>query len=169
MSSVLNSEQLTPPITYEDWLNCFDLLRVSSSVDNSVVMTIARGTFISRGYIVVKFQQKLAETINEMLNRRIGRFLKDLNLLISFNELSDIVPLFVKLRNEINKCLFFTGFGFLDINVKRELEESVITQMEKFWDDTIVFLKKQTLDFYNADLEDSLFLIQRIKLFTKTI
>lgn len=168
MSTLLEREQFTPPSTYEEWLNCFDLLRLSSSVDSGVAMTIANGSFINRGYIAVQFHQKLAETINEMLNKRISRFLKDLNLLISFNELSDIVPLFVKLRNEVNKCLFFTELGFLDANVKRELEESVKTQMGKFWNDTIMFLQRQTLEIYNTDLEDSLFLIRRIDLFSKT-
>jgi len=169
MSAVLEKEQFAPPTTYEDWLNCFDMLRVSTSVDNGVAMTIANGSFINRGYIATQFQHKLAETINEMLNKRITRFLKDLNLLISFNELSDIVPLFVKLRNEINKCLFFTELSFLDKNVKHELEESVKTQMERFWDDTVMFLHKQTLEIYNTDLEDSLFLIRRIELFPKTV
>lgn len=157
-----------PPATYEDWLNCFDLLRKNSFVDDEVAMTIAKGSFRNRGYIAAQFQQKLAETISEMLNNRITRFLKDLNMLISFNELSDIVPLFVKLRNEVNKCMFFTELSFLEPNIRYELEQSVKIQVENFWNDTIMFLQRQTMEFHNADLEDSLFLIRRINLFPKT-
>ena len=168
MDVALDIKQVSPPATYEDWLNCFDLLKLGSSVDGEVVNTIASGSFGGSGYITGQFQQKLAETINVMLNNRIARFLKDLNLLISFNELIDIVPLFIKLRNEVNKCLFFTGLDFLDNGIKSELEESVKSQMGKFWNDTIKFLQEQTMEFYNADLEDSLFLLRRIELFSKT-
>ena len=159
------SEQLKPPATYEDWLDRFDLLRSGFTVDSRVTAAIAGGSLISSGYISQQFQHKLEETINEMLNNRIARFLKELNMLISLNELSDIVPLFVRLRNEVNKCLFFTGLSFLDEDFRRELEESAKTQMERFWNDTVMFLRGQTLEFHNTDLEDSLFLIRRIDLF----
>jgi hypothetical protein len=170
MAAVLEGELIAPPTTYDEWLSCFEFLKSSPSVDNSVVMTIAKGSFvINRGYIAVQFHQKLADTINEMLNKRIARFLKDLNMLISFNELSDIVPLFVRLRNEIEKCLFFTELEFLDKGIKQDLEQSIKTQMEKFWNDTVTFLQKQTLEFTNSDLEDSLFLISRIRLFAEAV
>lgn len=169
MEAVLERELLAPPTTYEDWLLCFDFLKSSPSVDNSVAMTIANGSFVNRGYIAVQFHQKFAETINEMLNKCIARFLKDLNMLISFNELSDIVPLFVKLRNEVDKCLFFCELECLDKKIKQELEQSIKTQMANFWDDTINFLKRQAFEFSNEDLEDSLFLIRRIRLFKEAV
>jgi len=169
MATVLKREIIAPPTTYDEWLGCFDLLKSGSSVDSRVVMTIAEGSFVNRGYIAVQFHQQLAETINEMLNKRISRFLKDLNMLISFNELSDIVPLFTKLRNEVRKCLFFNEFDFLDTSIKCELEQSVKTQVDDFWDNTVDFLQKQTLEFSNADLEDSLFLIRRIELFAEAV
>ena len=156
-----------PPYTYEDWLNCFDLLKLGSSIDSSVAMTIANGSFVNRGYITTQFHQKLVETINEMLNKRISRFLKDLNILIVFNELSDIVPLFVKLRNEVNKCLFFSEFHFLDEDVKNELVQSVKTQTEQFWAETLSYLQEQTVMHSNVELEDSLLLIRRLDLFAE--
>jgi len=145
------------------------MLTSSSIADIEVTKVIAKGSFVNKGYLAVQFQQKLVETVNAMLNNRIARFLRDLNILISFNELSDIVYLFVKLRNEINNCLFFTEFNFLDVNVRHELELSVKTQMTKFWSDTVAFLQKQTLESYNANLEDSVFLIRRIDLFVERV
>jgi hypothetical protein len=155
------------PVTYEDWLNCFDELKASSTVDNEFLEAVTGGWFVSSQPIAAGFRQRLAETINQMLNKRILRFVKDLNLLISFNELSDIVPLFVKFRGEANRCLFFTELKFLDADFKRELEQSVKKQTEDFWHDTIIFLQRQTEEFHNAKLEDSLFLIRRIELFSK--
>jgi len=119
--AVLEKEQFAPPATYEDWLNCFDRLKMGSSVDSGTAMRIARGSFINRGYIAQQFQRELADAITEMLNNRTARFLKELNMLISLNELSDIVSLFIKLRNEVNRCLFFCDIQFLDKTVKAEL------------------------------------------------
>lgn len=169
MEALFDKELIVPPTTYEEWLNCFDFLKSRSSIDSGVAMTIAKGSFINSGYLTVRFQHMLVETINEMLNKRIARFLKDFNMLISLNELSDMVPLFIKLRNEVRKCLFFRELEFLEENIKLDLEQSVKTQMEKFWGDTIIFLKKQTLEYSNTDLEDFLFLICRIKLFAETV
>jgi hypothetical protein len=169
MCAIPKCTQFVPPTTYEEWLNCFDMLKSSSVADIETTTVIAKGRFVNKGYLAVRFQEKLVETVNAMLDRRIAQFLRDLNILISFNELSDIVYLFVKLRNEINKCLFFTDFNFLEVNVRQELELSVKTQMKKFWSDTVTFLQKQTLESCNADLEDSLFLIRRIDLFIEKV
>jgi len=169
MTAELENEIKTPPTTYEDWLTCFDWLKSVSFFDNDTAMTITKGSFVNRGHLSALFHQELAETISAMLNRRITRFLKELNILISFNELLDIVPLFVKFRNEIRKCMFFTDFGFLDETIKTELEQSTKTQMNTFWNDTVAFLQKQALAQSNADLEDSLMLIRRMQLFTQVV
>lgn len=161
--------QPAPPTTYEDWLKCFDALKSGSAADIETITAAANGRFDDKGYLAARFQQKLAETVNAMLNKRIARFLRDLNTLVSFNELSDIVQLFVKLRNEVNKCLFFTEFGFLEASVRQELESSVKTEMERFWGDAVASLQKQALEYHNTGLEDSLFLIRRLTLFTKRV
>lgn len=159
---------VAPPVTYENWLNCFDLLKSSLSYNSEIVEIIKKGSFTNTGYIAGQFNNKLADAITEMLNKRISRFVKDLNMLIAFNELSDIVPLFAKLRNQFKNCLFFLDFDFLDSAIKFELEQSVKNQTKKFWNDTVSFLNGQTLEYSNVDLEDSLFLIRRIKLFDET-
>ncbi len=156
-----------PPTSYEEWLDCFDLLKTCSFLDKEVFEIISRGSFVIKGYIAFQFKQKLVDTINEMLNMRIKQFLKELNMYLSLNDLSDIAPLFIKFRNEVRKCLFFLDLDFLDDKFKRDLESSIRTQTEQFWIDTIVFLKKQTLEHTNSDLEDSLFQINRLKLFTQ--
>ena len=160
---------LAPPTTYEEWLCCFDLLKTGASADNGLVAAIGQGTLTTGGYIAAQFHQTLAETINVMLNNRIARFLKDLNMLISFNELLDIVPLFIRLRIEVRKCLFFTGLAFLDRDIKAELERSIREQMAGFWNDTVSFLGRQTIENNNSELEDALFLIHRIELFTEAV
>ena len=167
MNAINKTAQIKSPATYDEWQDCFDLLKQVPSIDHDAVMKIAKGSFISRGYMGTQFQLQLAETINKMLSNRTTRFMKDLNSLISINEILDTVPLFNHLRDEFNKCLFFTELKFLEKNYKRDLEKSVRTQMQKFWNDTVMFLQRQTQQYRNTDLEDALFLIHRIELFPK--
>ena len=154
-----------PPVTYEDWLNCFNILKQTSTISDAEIVSISKGFFAEKDYICVQFHQNLAETVNLMINNRTAVFIKNLEKLISFNEISGITSLFVKLRNEINRCLFFTQLDFLDKDFKQELERSLKAQTQKFWTDILAHLHKESLEFSNPDLEDSLFLIRRIKLF----
>ena len=69
------------------------------------------------------------------------------------------------LVREQERSLFFENLFFLPKNFRKELSESVKTQIQKFWDDTVRFLYEQSLEFSNSELEDVLFLINRIHLF----
>ena len=162
---VLEEEQHAPPEIYDQWLKCFDELKASSSADSGLTDALRKGTFSGYPNLEAQFNRQLVDTINVMLDKRVKRFLRDLNMLLSSGELLDIVPLFIRLRNEIGKCLFFTGSGFIKKDVRRELEDSVKTQMIRFWDDTVSFLKKQTMEVSGPDLEDALFLISRLTVF----
>ena len=156
---------IAPPTTYQDWLDCFDYLKLGASADGEIISLIVKGVFYNKGFLESQFKQKLSEAVNDMLNNRICRFVKDLNLAISLNELSNIAQLFIKLRNEFGNCLFFMKLGFINADYKNELAESVKAQTAKFWDDTLLFLREQAMEHQNPDLEDSLFLIRRIALF----
>jgi hypothetical protein len=153
------------PGTYQEWLSCFDYLRESSAVDEGTVELIKNGSFVSSGQMMAAFQTQLMETINTMLNKRVGRFIKDLNRAIEFNELEDIAFLYVKLRNETGKCLFFENLNFLDVGFRRELIDSIKQQVTSCWNSTLRFLRQQSVEYSNSGLEDALFLIYRIKLF----
>ena len=167
MKATSKKAQIKSPATYDEWQSCFDLLKKGPPIDNEVIKKIAKGSFISRGYMGAQFQLQLTETINEMFSNLTTRFMKDLNSLISINEILDTVPLFNNLRDELNKCLFFTGLKFLDKIYNRELERSVRKQIQKFWNDTVMFLQRQAQQYRNTDLEDAVFLIHRIELFPK--
>lgn len=68
-------------------------------------------------------------------------------------------------KKDVSKSLFFKKLTFLPESFRLELEESVKEQMSNFWEATTKFLHNQSLEFSNSDLEDLLFLVNRIKLF----
>ena len=74
--------------------------------------------------------------------------------------------LFKRFKKDVNKTMFFLSLSFLSDEFKDELYASITDQMTEFWDDTVDFLRQQAMDYSNSDLEDALFLIRRIRLFS---
>ena len=153
------------PTTYQEWLSCFEIMKNSSAAGNEVFDIVCRGSFAGSDLTRNALQKQIAETVNDVLDKSVKRFIRSLNENIAFNDFSQTELLFKRLKKDISKSLFFTRLSFLPEEFRRELEESVKNQMSGFWKDTVKFLYEQSLEFSNSDLEDVIFLIKRIKLF----
>ena len=146
-------------------MNCFNQMKEEplSKIDYE---QFSKGEFWGSETTLVSLENQMVDAINVVLNRIVKRFLKDFNEYLVFNELSQMDNLFKKLKKDINHVMFFLDLNFLSDDFKKELYNSVSEQMLVFWNDTIDFLQKQANEYYNSDLEDVLFLIKRIKLFS---
>ncbi|MBQ8595590.1 MAG: hypothetical protein IJ406_06515 [Oscillospiraceae bacterium] len=153
------------PCTYQDWMNCFNQMK-EEPLSRIGYEQFSMGEFWGSEATLVSLENQMVDAINVVLNRIVKRFLKDFNECLMFNELSQMDSLFKKLKKDINRVMFFLDLNFLSDNFKKELYNSVSEQMLSFWNDTIDFLQKQANEYYNSDLEDVLFLIKRIKLFS---
>ena len=127
---------------------------------------LALGSFAGTGTMQAALERQMVDTINAVLNKSTKRFIRDLNECIAFNELAQVDVLFKRLKKDIHKTTFFLELSFLSSDFKNELYQSITDQMTGFWDDTIRFLRQQAMDYSNSDLEDALFLIRRIRLFS---
>ena len=165
MSTATEQTELKAPITYQEWLDCFEAMKHSPVRDHAVFEAVAAGSFAGTEATNVAMQKQVVETVNAILDKSAKRFIKGLNESISFNDLSQIDILFRRLKHDVEKSLFFENLFFLSETFRMELSESVKTQMKKFWDDTVKFLYEQSMEFCNSELEDVLFLINRIHLF----
>lgn len=108
----------------------------------------------------------MVDTINAVLNRSEKRFLRELNECLSFHELERAEFLFKRLKKDVHQTLFFMQLSFLSDGFKEKLYSSVKTQLDCFWNDTIASLRKQAMDHPNSALEDTIFLVRRIRLFS---
>lgn len=165
MSVATERTELKAPTTYQDWLDCFETMKHNPVSGNGVFEAVAAGSFTGTGATNSAMQKQVVETVNAILDKSAKRFIKELNESISFNELSQVDVLFRRLKRDVENSLFFENLFFLPKTFRKELSESVKTQMQKFWDDTVRFLYEQSLEFSNSELEDVLFLIKRIHLF----
>lgn len=154
------------PSTYQDWLDCFERMKEVPLSSNGDFDILARGSFTGTGTMQVALERQMVDTINAVLNKSTKRFIRDLNECIAFNELAQVDLLFKRLKKDIHKTTFFLELSFLTNDFKCELYHSLTDQMIGFWDDTIRFLQQQARDYSNSDLEDALFLIRRIRLFS---
>lgn len=165
MSILAERTELKAPTTYQEWLDCFEIMKHNPVSGNGVFEAVASGSFTGTEVTKGAMQKQIVETVNAILDKSAKRFIKELNESISFNDLSQLDVLFRRLKRDIEKSLFFENLFFLPKTFRKELSESVKTQMQKFWDDTVKFLYDQSMEFSNSELEDVLFLINRIHLF----
>lgn len=165
MSIAAEHAAIKAPCTYQDWLACFDRMKNASDADAEVFDAACMGVFTGSEQTKIALQRQLVETVNAFLEKRVKRFLRSLNENIAFNELPQTELLFKRLKRDVERSLFFTKLTFLPQSYRAELEASVKEQMSGFWDNTVSFLRKQSLEVCNAELEDVLFLVKRIRLF----
>ena len=135
------------------------------AADSEIFDIVGEGSFAGSDLTRNALQKQIVETVNAVLDRSVKRFIRNLNENIAFNEFLQTELLFKRLKKDVHRSLFFTRLSFLPKEFRAELETSVRDQMCRFWDDTIRFLYDQSLEFSNPELEDTLFLVKRIRLF----
>jgi hypothetical protein len=156
----------TPPCTYQDWLDHFQHVREAPLFSDGWYDILTQGSFSGSDTVLAALEQQIIRTVNTILDRSTKRFIRDLNECITFRELAHMDILFKRLKKNIHKATFFLELSFLSVTFKNRLYQSIKEHMTLFWNNTIRFLRQQSVEFPNGALEDALFLVGRIKLFS---
>jgi len=165
MMDILEQTGVKVPVTYQEWLDCLNMLEKTNAHNFEIYEALCSGIFSGTEVTKAALQKQIVDAINNILDNSAKRFTRNLNDSITFNELSQIELLFNRLKKDIKVTLFFENLAFLPKEFRNELSSSIKKQMLDFWNGTILFLHEQSLEYSNSDLEDALFLIKRIKLF----
>lgn len=165
MIDLLEKTGIKAPATYQEWLDCLDILKGTNAYGTGVYDALVSGSFAGTEVTKAALQKQIVDAINIMLDNSAKRFIKNMNESIVFNELGQIELLFNRLKKDVKVSLFFEGLDFLPKEYRDELSDSVRRQMLSLWNETTSFLYEQSLEYSNSDLEDALFLIKRKKLF----
>lgn len=165
MIDLLEKTSIKAPATYQEWLDCLDILKGTNVHGTGVYDALVSGSFAGTEVTKAALQKQIVDAINIMLDNSAKRFIKNMNESIVFNELGQIELLFNRLKKDVKVSLFFESLDFLPKEYRDELSDSVRRQMLNLWNETTSFLYGQSLEYSNSDLEDALFLIRRKKLF----
>lgn len=155
------------PSTYQDWLDCFARMKEMPLSANGEFAVLANGSFSGTQAMRAALERQMVETVNAVLNRSVKRFVRDLNERLAFHELSQMDLLFQRFKRDVERILFFQKLSFLPEEFREELYGSIVGQMTGFWNDTVAFLRRQAMESADSDLEDALYLIRRIRLFSQ--
>lgn len=156
---------VTPPTTYSEWLKCFSYLK-NNRVDGEYIDIIKRGSLQRDEGILLRYENRLINLLNIMIDKKTRKFIGEINLLIECNEIMGLATLFRRFKREIGGCMFFCDLDFLPDNMKNQLRESVKQQIEEFLKQILNHLKIQSVEFNNIQLEEALYEIKRIKMFS---
>lgn len=164
----METKEKGAPGTYQEWLECLSDLK-THKVDGYHLQIIGEGTLSCSTDMLRKLEERIADTVSEMANHRINRFVKRMNQLLAFGEVQELPLLFRHFRKEIMECFFFKNISFISKDAKEEIELQLQGQIGSFWKDMIDFLRKAAEEDESCELEDSLFLIGRIILFPERL
>lgn len=155
---------LTIPTNYQEWIDCLKRMQKSSGLPFDMSM-LERGRMSCDGAALGRFETHLTETVNIMLNREIGRFVRNLNEALEFGEFDSLPFLARRFQEQIHSCLFFQYIGFLPASFREELGMETRRQVMKVWKELMRRLLEIQEETGNPDLEDALYGIRRVKLF----
>lgn len=158
---------VSPPSSYQDWLDCFERMRKDPFSAVQDFEAAAAGTFQGTPAMTAALERQLIDTVNALLDRYTRRFIRHLNGCLADGAYEQLDLYFRRLRNDVRRVLFFRSLSFLPEDFRTELYGGVKKQMEDFWQETVGFLRQQSLEAVLSELEDALLVIRRIKLFTE--
>lgn len=165
MIDMSDVNRIEAPVMYQDWLFCLGLLRKNVFPASELYSALTAGTFSGSEKMTAALQRQIVDSVNALLNNSAAKFIRNLNESIAFNELYQVDLLFKRLKKDVSVSLFFEKLEFLPQEFRSELSDAVRKQMSELWNETKSFLYEQMLECSSSELEDALFLINRIKLF----
>ena len=120
---IISSEKptISPPVTYQQWLDCFQLMREQPLSSVGIYEAAAAGSFTGTRAIQAALERQMVDTIHAVLNRSEKRFLRELNECLSFHELERAEFLFKRLKKDVHQTLFFMQLSFLSDGFKEKL------------------------------------------------
>ena len=165
MIELKTNDMVSSPQNYRDWLDVFEILQ-KRNINDKEFYLIKNGLCSDFGQSVEYFETQLIKTINVMIQRYINSFKKDISLYITFDEYNSLHRAFAIFAKKIRNCMFFLDLSFISESFKSELYDSIVSEVSIFWKMSVDALACQCIEG-NCPIEDELFLIKRIKIFTE--
>lgn len=160
-------KQTAAPSTYQDWLDCFAQIKDGPLSGSEDAHALSLGSFAGTSAMRAALERQITDTVNAVLDRSAKHFARDLNECMLLGEFAQAEGLFRRFKREVQRAAFFLELSFLPEEFRSELYRSMRRQMTAYWNDTVRFLQDQVMEYADPDLEDALFLIRRIQLFSE--
>ena len=147
--------------TYQQWIECFRRLE-EKPWEQSVLDSVVCATY--QGKPSDMFLVRLSDTVSKMLSVCTRWFLREVDRLLSENEIDMTTFLAKRFQKRINGCFFYRNMDFLPAAYIRTLDEGFVNQVEAFWKDFLRQLDTSARESMNPEVEDMAYELRRIKI-----
>lgn len=149
------------PQTYQQWLEC--LQQLERQPWNRELLTLVRqGRY--EGNPSETFLTRVSDSVSVMLSGCTRRFLRELDQALSDSEPDMAVLLAVRLRRNVEQCLFYRDLNFLSREYIQTLDEGFEGQLQAFWKDFLSQLNRSARDSMDPRFEDMVLELRRISI-----
>lgn len=150
-----------PPETYQQWLDSLRHLKEHSG-DKEMLLAVARGTF--SGQPPESFLARLSDAVSDMLSWHCRRFLTQLDQALAEGEPDMGRLLAIRLRRNVQDCLFYRRLPFLESGYVKTLDEGFERQLQAFWASFLQQLRLTARDSADPGMEDLVRELSRVKI-----
>lgn len=154
-----NAAVIAAPANYQEWLECFRILRQQPGQFRKL-RELCSGAPIVDTYQQELYLHRLDETVTELLNGRIQRFLTRLGQLLEEGDLDGADLAAGRFCREVTQLFFFEELTWLPAGKRRSLARGYQEQLDRFWKQLVRTLCADADEHRSADLEE---LAQRMR------
>jgi hypothetical protein len=148
-----------PPETYAEWLKCFEKFSAEHFGKEQAQILQAGNADLSAN-MSNRFNRDLVAFINTLLKKNVSRFTIRVNYLFEESDLSSVLLLLNRLRNDMEALSFYTELKFIENSQKQAITEQIRAALAAFFlDMTAQFRHRQ-----EPELECVLYYIKRISI-----
>lgn len=146
---------------YQDWVKLFSLIKIHG-LNNEFYLECVAGELLDKEYTLIYFKEELLEIINYCLKKDISRFIRDMNLLLEFNDIYSVTRKLCLLKKSLYHLQFFKKLSFLDEKFRMELTKSFNENVNDFYYKFRSNIRKKYSD--NQEMIELYYMIQKFKI-----
>ena len=148
-----------------EWLACLDLFRKAPENISDIERLLRAGSFTGSKTVLVSLEQQIMDAINAMLNQAASHLSDTVTVCFEDNCFYGLVRSYKSFKKAVSSSVFFDDLEFLPEKFRKELHDSIESQMRGFEKSFKKHLKDEAIEKPNSEFESAVIMIDIIRLF----
>lgn len=165
MARINKEEGVKPPETYMEWLECLDMMQCVPPNILELEMMLRGGSFFGSRKVLSSLEQQIINSINVMLTKSVERLSCEVDVCFEDGSFYRLIHAYKQFKKTIRSAMFFENLDFLPASFRKDLKESIASQMREFDDSFKKNMTNVAIENPGSELESAVTIINYIGLF----
>lgn len=148
-----------------EWLECLDLMQGAPQDILELEMLMRKGSFSGSSKVLSSLEQQIINSINVLLTKAVEHLSSAVNVCFEDGSFYGMIHSYKQFRKTVLSTMFFEDLIFLPASFRKDLKESITTQMREFDNSFKKDMMNVAIENPGSELESAVTLINYIRLF----